>query len=93
MCHDNSNFEGILNDDDDDDDGDIDDDILLLTENDIPDASLDSKDPSELNITQLKRWLACRGAPVNGKNPELIKRLEYCDLICQFFSLTNFRVS
>jgi len=33
-------------------DGDVDNDILLLTENDIPGAFLDSKDPSELNVTQ-----------------------------------------
>jgi len=40
-------FEGPLI----DNDGDVDNDILLLTENDIPGASLDSKDPSELNVT------------------------------------------
>ena len=49
MCHDNSDFEGPLI----DNDGDVDNDILLLTKNDIPGASLDSKDPSELNVTQL----------------------------------------
>ena len=55
-------------------------DILLLTENDIPGASLDGKHPSELNVTQLKRWLVCQGAPVNGKKPELIDQLVYCNL-------------
>ena len=50
----------IINDDEDD--------IILLTESDIPGASLDGKDPTELNVSQLKRWLACRRAPVNGKN-------------------------
>jgi len=49
-------------------------DIDMLHESDIPGASLDDKSPSELNVTQLKRWLACRGAPVNGKKPELIER-------------------
>ena len=49
-------------------------DIILLTESDIPGASLEGKDPTELNVSQLKRWLACRGAPVNGKKPELIQR-------------------
>ena len=49
-------------------------DILLLTEADIPGASLNNKDPSELNIVQLKRWLACRGAPLTGKKAELIER-------------------
>ena len=61
---------------DNDDDEPLDDDILL-TEADIPGASLDGKCPSELNVVQLKRWLACRGAPVNGKKPELIKRLDH----------------
>ena len=55
-------------------DNDEDDAVLLLTESDIPGASLDGKDPSELNVPQLKRWLNCRGAPVNGKKPELIQR-------------------
>lgn len=45
-------------------------DMPLLTEKDIPGASLHGKDPSELNVIQLKRWLICRGAPVTGKKPE-----------------------
>ena len=48
--------------------------LLLLTESDIPGASLNGKDPSELNVVQLKRWLACRGAPIAGEKPELIER-------------------
>jgi len=39
----------------------------MLTEADIPGASLNNKDPFELNILQLKRWLACHGAPLTGK--------------------------
>ena len=50
------------------------DNMPLLTEKDIPGASLHGKDPSELNVIQLKRWLNCRGAPVSGKKPELIQR-------------------
>ena len=42
---------------------------LLLTEADVPDASLNNKDPSELNVMQLKWWLTCRGAPLIGKKP------------------------
>jgi len=41
-------FEGPLI----DDDGNVDNNILLLTESDIPGSSLDSKYPSELNVTQ-----------------------------------------
>lgn len=46
----------------------------LLSEHDIPGASLDGKKPSELNVVQLRRWLACRGAPTSGKKPQLIER-------------------
>ena len=46
------------------------DDVLLLTEKDVPGSSLSSKEPAELGIVQLKRWLACRDVPVTGKkNP------------------------
>jgi len=48
--------------------------VCLLNEYDIPGASLNGKSPSQLNVVQLKRWLACRGAPVSGKKPELIER-------------------
>ena len=48
--------------------------LLLLDESNIAGASLNGKSSSELNIAQLKQWLACRGAPVSGKKPELIER-------------------
>ena len=50
------------------------DEILMLTKLDIPGASFNSKDPRQLNLMQLKRWLSCRGAPVTGTKPELIER-------------------
>ena len=50
------------------------DNVIVLTENDVPGSSLNGKQPHELNVLQLKRWLACRGAPVTGKKPELIER-------------------
>jgi len=50
------------------------DSMLGLTKRDIPGASLNSKNPTELSVIQLKRWLICRGAPVGGKKPELIQR-------------------
>ena len=49
-------------------------DLLLLEESDIPGASLNGKQPCQLNVTELKRWLLCRGAPLTGKKPELIER-------------------
>jgi len=48
--------------------------VPLLRESDIPGASLNGKQPVELNIQQLKRWLACRGAPTTGNEPEFIER-------------------
>lgn len=50
------------------------DDLYVLEESDIPGASLNGKKPSELNVTQLKRWLSCRGAPLTGKKAELVER-------------------
>ena len=49
-------------------------DFKLLNEEDIPGASLDGKNPHKLNISKLKRWLTCCGAPVSRKKPELIER-------------------
>ena len=56
-----------------DDDEHLDYDILL-TESDIPGASLNGKHPTELNVVELKRWLTCCGIPMGGKKPELINR-------------------
>ena len=49
-------------------------DLALLDESDIPGTSLNGKSPPELTVAQLKRWLACWGAPVSGRKPELIER-------------------
>ena len=48
--------------------------IYRLSEKDIPGASLDGKSPDDLNVEQLKRWLACRGARRSGKKAELVQR-------------------
>lgn len=50
------------------------DDLLVLTEADIPGSSLNGKNPSELNVVQLKKWLACHGVPVTGKKSQLVER-------------------
>jgi len=50
--------------------GDESESMLGLTERDIPGVSLNGKNPTELSVTQLKRWLICQGAPVGGKKPE-----------------------
>ncbi|XP_065903217.1 uncharacterized protein [Dysidea avara] len=51
-------------------------DILMLTETDIPGASLNGKSPNQLTVVQLKRWLVCRGAPISGKKSDLIERVQ-----------------
>ena len=48
---------------------------VSLTENDIPGARLPREVPEECNVTQLKRWLSCRGACTTGKKQQLITRL------------------
>ena len=45
-----------------------------LTENDIPGAALNRKDPATLKVPELKRWLKCRNAPTKGGKAELIAR-------------------
>ena len=74
-----------------DDSGDLldadSDDFMVLTENDVPGSALNDKQPHELNVLQLKRWLACRGAPVTGKKPDLIERYSIFSTI-QFILVT-----
>ena len=51
---------------------------MALQEKDVPGASLCGRDPSELKIPELKRWLACRGAPLKGKKADLVARFVVC---------------
>ena len=46
----------------------------ILCEADIPEASVDGRDPSTLTIPALKRWLQCRAAPIKGKKAQLVER-------------------
>ena len=47
---------------------------VVISENDIPGASLGGRDPSTLTVPALKRWLLCRAAPTKGKKAELVER-------------------
>ena len=40
---------------------------LCLHESDIPRALLGDRDPQSLTIPELKHWLVCRNASINGK--------------------------
>ena len=45
-----------------------------LTEDDVAGASLNGRDPSQLTIPMLKRWLQSRDASTKGKKADLIAR-------------------
>lgn len=45
-----------------------------LQEMDIPGASLKGRDPRELKVSELKRWLELRTASTHGKKADLITR-------------------
>ncbi len=47
--------------------------FIHLTEEDVPGASLNGRDPSQLHVEELKRWLKCRGAMVSGRKKDLVK--------------------
>ena len=49
---------------------------VCLREEDIPGASLNGRQPSQLHVVELKCWLKCRGATTAGKKADLVKRLE-----------------
>jgi len=53
-----------------------------LVEADIPGVSLDGRDPSELHVVELKRWLKCRGANQSGHKADLVKRLDSNSMLC-----------
>ena len=45
--------------------------IYCLSQDNIPGASLSGKSLDDLNVKQLKQWLACHGARRSGKKAEL----------------------
>jgi len=48
--------------------------IVILDKCNRLGASLNGKTFSQFTVIQLKRWFACRGAPMSGRKPELIER-------------------
>jgi len=49
--------------------------ISPLAEEDIPRAALRGRNPQQLIILELKRWLSCRkGAKTNGNKCSLVER-------------------
>ena len=47
---------------------------VVLTEADVHGASLNGRNPADLSVPQLKRWLQCRNAPTKGKKADLVAR-------------------
>ena len=47
---------------------------VILTEEDIPGASLQKKKPENLKNEELRRWLKCRGGSVSGNRVQLLER-------------------
>lgn len=48
---------------------------VVLTE-DVPGAALGKRQPDELKVPELKRWLACRDASRTGLKPQLVQRVK-----------------
>ena len=47
---------------------------VVLSEADVPCASLNGRNPADLTIPQLKCWLQCHDAPMKGKEANLVAR-------------------
>ena len=43
----------------------------MLSEDDVTGASLKGRNPQDLKVQQLKRWLLCRKASTRGKKADL----------------------
>jgi hypothetical protein len=48
--------------------------MSALSENDVPGASLQGRNPSQLKVPELKRWLECTAASTRGMKADLIAR-------------------
>ena len=46
----------------------------FFKENDIAGVSLNGRNPTELKIPELKRWLKCHDASIKGKKSDLVCR-------------------
>ena len=46
----------------------------ILTEDDVPGASLKGRKPEQLKNDELKGWLRCRGEIVSGTRVQLLER-------------------
>lgn len=63
---------------------------IILTENDIPGASLNGRNPSSLKNEELKFWLRCRGDSLKGLKTKacFVKRWAYATIYTHGFGRT-----
>ena len=63
---------------------------IILTENDIPGASLNGRNPSSLKNEELKFWLRCRGDSLKGLKTKacFVKRWAYATIYTRGFGGT-----
>ena len=47
---------------------------IVLTDDDVPGAKIDTNQLGSYGNVQLKRWLECRGIKSSGNRPELLQR-------------------
>ena len=47
--------------------------LVCLHEEDVPGASLNGCEPSQLHVVELKRWLKCTAATTVRKKQDLVK--------------------
>ncbi len=63
---------------------------VKLNETDVPGAKLIYADLRQHSVTQLRRWLECRGLPTSGNKAELAERS--VSFACDFASLVYFDI-
>ena len=60
---------------------------IVLTEDEIPGAKLKLSKVEDHTVTQLKRWLCCRGLQQTGLKASLVKRYVHVSL---YYNIHNF---
>ena len=47
--------------------------LVYLHEEDVPGGSVNRREPSQLHVVELKRWLKCTAATTVGKKQDVVK--------------------
>ena len=54
--------------------------LVCVHEEDVPGASLNGREPSQLHVVELKHWSKCRAATTVGKKQDLVKQCAGCTI-------------